>query len=317
MKLKENKKVYFDEITHSYYIKDKRLKGVTTLLHEKGLAPDYGFVKEEVLQYAADRGSAIHKTLEDYDNGELVMQPIKVGNNEFNTSAELVAYQGLFLKVAASEYLVSDNVNIASKIDKVLEGSRVNRAVLADIKTTSSVDKVYCSWQLSIYAYLFELQNPTIQVEGLKVIHIREGKAKEIEVERVSDDRVINLIESDKAGDLFVDEGKESLIGELMGAESVGELERIEGEIIKLESVLKMLKGEVEERREKIYNYMLGKHMTSLPLNREFEYTLRQPTIREGLDTAKVKKECPEIYAKYLKRSEVKGSVTLKARKLD
>ena len=55
MVLKQNKKVYFDELTHTYLMGEKELTGVTTMMKIMGVAPDYGDVPKEVLERAAAR----------------------------------------------------------------------------------------------------------------------------------------------------------------------------------------------------------------------------------------------------------------------
>ena len=59
--------INFDEQTHTYTNeKGKVLISVTQLLKLAGISPNYDFVNEEVLKAAADKGSLIHKEIEDY-----------------------------------------------------------------------------------------------------------------------------------------------------------------------------------------------------------------------------------------------------------
>ena len=84
---------------------------------------------------------------------------------------------------------MTDNEYFASPIDKVFEFGK-NEADLGDIKTTSELDLKYLSWQLSIYAFLFELQNPYITVRKLYGIWLKGKRAKLVEVNRI-DPRII------------------------------------------------------------------------------------------------------------------------------
>ena len=148
MRLRKNKEVAFNEWLHVYTASDGHtLIGVTELMKRHGLSPDYGGISKDVLEKAAARGTAIHQLLQDYDDGKAVIE-----------DENLKAYKALGLKVHCSEYLVSDNDIVATFIDKVLDDCS-----LADVKSTSTVHRRPLEWQLSIGAYLFELQNPGIR----------------------------------------------------------------------------------------------------------------------------------------------------------
>ena len=60
MELTKNTRVRFDELTHRYLLFEedggmRLLKGVTTLMREHGLSPDYSGIDPEVLRRAAER----------------------------------------------------------------------------------------------------------------------------------------------------------------------------------------------------------------------------------------------------------------------
>ena len=147
MKLKINKNVFFDDITHSYLNSDnKYLIGVTGLMRKHGLAPDYSNVDAGTLNRKAAYGSAVHKSIERYIKGESV-----------ESTPELEAYISMGIRALASEYLISDNETVASSVDIVTE-----ELDLIDVKTTYQLHLNALQWQLSIYAYLFEMQNPKL-----------------------------------------------------------------------------------------------------------------------------------------------------------
>lgn len=295
MRLNKNKRVEFDNFTHTYILDgEKVLLGVTSLMKKHGLSPDYSAISPEVLAKAAERGSAIHKLLEDYDNGK----PVTEDEN-------LKAYKTLGLNVHASEYLVSDNELIASSIDKVLEDCS-----LADVKTTSTIHTKSVSWQLSIYAYLFEKANPRKKVPHLYCIHVRDGNAKLVEVPRIADEQVIELLNAHREGRIFKEQKHQA--DEVLPIEQMETLIESMEKIAQLKSVIKQLESANEQINEQIKTFMEERNITELECNLGI-FTLTREYVRETLDSTKLKKECPEVFEKYKKESVVKGSIKYKS----
>lgn len=186
-----NTQVTFEPTTHTYLNQDwEELMGVTTLMKKHGLSPSYDGINYGVLQRAAARGSHIHKQIEDY---------CQINQMEGEMTTECENFIKLNLDVVGNEYLVSDNVMVATMIDIVLADY-----CLCDIKTTSTFHHKAVSWQLSICAYLFELQNPTIKAGDLYGIHLRGKIAKLIKVERKDNATIERLFECERKGELFV-----------------------------------------------------------------------------------------------------------------
>lgn len=296
MRLKKINTVTFDELTHSYICGDKLLIGVTTLMKKHGLSPDYGDVPADVLAKAAARGTAIHQLLEDYDNGKAVVE-----------DENLKAYKALGLKIHCSEYLVTDNNLVASFIDKVYDDCS-----LADVKTTATVHNRSVAWQLSIYAYLFEKMNPSKKVPHIYCIHVRDGKAKEIELNRVPDEKVEALLLAEMEGRIYEDDEQLPDASLVLQDQDVLTLVATLDSIAQYKAALKAEEERAAALQEKLYQYMVDNNLdemgcTSGKFIRKAEYT------RTSIDSTKLKKEMPEIFEKFQKTSVVKGSVTFKA----
>lgn len=296
MRLKKINTVTFDELTHSYICGDKLLIGVTTLMKKHGLSPDYGDVPADVLAKAAARGTAIHQLLEDYDNGKAVVE-----------DENLKAYKALGLKIHCSEYLVTDNNLVASFIDKVYDDCS-----LADVKTTATVHNRSVAWQLSIYAYLFEKMNPSKKVPHIYCIHVRDGKAKEIELNRVPDEKVESLLLAEMEGRIYEDDEQLPDASLVLQDQDVLTLVATLDSIAQYKAALKAEEERAAALQEKLYQYMVDNNLdemgcTSGKFIRKAEYT------RTSIDSTKLKKEMPEIFEKFQKTSVVKGSVTFKA----
>jgi hypothetical protein len=296
--------VDYDDFTHSYELEGKYLLGVTSLMKKHGLSANYEGISNEVLEAAAERGTRVHKMLEDYDNGVMV-----------EDNPLLSSYRRLRLKVLSSEYLVSDNKIVASSIDKVLDDYSI-----ADVKTTSEVHTEALRWQLSIYKYLFELQNPQLKVNKLYCIHIPLKKAidgtyahkfcKKIEIEPLPAEKVIKLLECEQRGEIYHDEQVEAVpdLSVLFNPTDLASLQSIENRIIEFEENAKMLKEKVSEYRSTIQDYMSAHNIKTIGTER-LKYTLVAPYTKQMLDCKLLTAEMPEIAQKYTKTSEVKGSL--------
>ena len=167
--------VIFNELDHTYTLDDISLNGVTSILNRQLFADKYSGISDEVLNKAAEYGKGVHESIELYDS-------LGIGEDEDAVKAYIKLCQKEGLTRLDNEYLISDNDYVASSIDVVFDDCS-----LADIKTTSHLDEEYVSWQLSIYAYLFEKQNPDLQANRLLAIWIpkaRYGKPKVVEVSR-------------------------------------------------------------------------------------------------------------------------------------
>lgn len=290
--------VHFDELTHSYLLDgDKFIMGVTSLMKKHGLAPDYGDVDPQVLEKAAERGTAIHKLLEAYDNGEVV-----------NETDELKAYKRLGLNVVASEYLITDGEMVASSIDKVLsDGS------LADVKTTSEVHTRAVAWQLSIYAYLFERQTGN-KVPALYCIHVRNGKAKEIPVARIADEEVEALFQAEREGRIYVDKDAMPCVTDILSADEAEKLRAYSNAIAHLERTRKEFEEAISDFKDKVYQYMTDKGIECMTY-RDVTFTRKAPYERIMMDTARFKADHPDLFEGYRKVTEVKGTILIKESK--
>lgn len=201
--------VVFNPDDHTYYLpeKDKYLSGITGML-ERQLFPDtYTGIPEAIIKQAAEYGSSVHQSIEDFD-----MEWTNDGTQEVVDYINLKSENGLVHET--SEYIITDNENYASMIDKVyrVDGCTFD---IGDIKTYGVMTpekREKARWQLSIYAYLFELMNPTAQVRRIFVLHLRNKQRKNgsfdhisnfIELVRISDPVVRELLLVDSQGKQF------------------------------------------------------------------------------------------------------------------
>lgn len=304
MELVKNTRVFFEPVSHNYLLDDEKiLPGVTTLLKKHGLSADYTGIPAAVLNKAAEEGTAIHRELEAYDNGEAVL-----------VSELIDDYAKLGLKHLASEYLVSDNQIVASSIDKVYYVDE-NTVDIADVKTTSKYHKRPVEWQLGIYKELFELQNPGIIVRNCYCLHIDRKTRKIlglIPVEPVTAEEVRDFLFAEANGQTYEDLGavvqaavalsEDELAQYTVGLERIAEAKEI---IKNTEAIIKAYEARVVE-------YMQEHNLTELSSDGG-TFKLKAAYERSSVDAAKLRKDYPALADKYQKTTTVAASVTFKA----
>lgn len=183
-----NDYVSFYENSHTYVTKDNKiLTGVTTILSNTIFADKYSNIPQHILDNAAIYGTMVHAKCQEHD--------LFGGSDCIEIENYIKIKEENNLIPIDNEMLVSDNETVATMIDVVFK-STGNSVHLADIKTTSKLDESYLSWQLSICAWLFEMQNPDINVDKLFGIWLRKEKYKLIEVERKQNIEIEELLDN-------------------------------------------------------------------------------------------------------------------------
>lgn len=292
--------VAFIDSEHRYILGDKDLTGITGII-EKMLFPDkYASIPKHILEKAAQKGSLIHKLCQEND-----IFDIETDVQEVISYREIKEENGL--ETVANEYLVSDNSRIATMIDVVFKAGE-NSVHLADIKTTSKLDEEYLSWQLSICARLFVLNNPDIKVERLYGIWLRGDKKKLVEIKRMPDEEVDKLIDSYFSGTEY--------LVPVVNSEHNNELAKLAA----IEEHIVMLKSEMDSLEEYKSN-LLKVIEEQMILNNVKKWetdnliiTRVLPTETSTFDSKKFRDENPDIYNKYTRKTTKKGFLKLKVK---
>lgn len=298
--------VVFNEEDHTYYLpeKDKYLSGITGML-ERQLFPDtYAGIPEAIIKQAASYGKEVHQSIEDFD-----MFWENDGTQEVADYITLTTEQGLIHET--SEYLITDNETYASMIDKVY---RVDETTfdIGDIKTygVMTPDKrEKARWQLSVYAYLFELQNKKAKVRRIFILHIRNKAKKDGSFDHISDFIELKRIPSE-------------IVKELLLADSVGEQfvnpYAIPEDIRQQEPLIRKLiqaKTDAETRlnsiKARILSMMEAQDIKTWATD-TMRITRKLPTTRSSFSLADFKEAHSDIDIEpYMKISQVAGSLTI------
>ena len=298
--------VVFEPEHHTYTLNGHQLSGVTAIV--KWLFPDtYAGIPDFVLNQAAEYGTLIHSKCELADSLDIADEPIV---QEYQ---RIIKEAGL--QVVLSEYLVSDEKDIASSIDKVFKDDS-----LGDIKTTSKVHEANVTVQLSIYAYLYELQTGR-KANKLYLIWLPKpqyGKPMVKELPRIPTEICQYVVEC------YVNGGDPlnavSALVQYLPTENTHK--RVNGEIPDgvhtVVEELMMVKEQLDtlSEREKELKKQLLEAMQGVGedtwANDLIQITRKAAYERESIDTKALKANEPSIYENYKKVTKVAESLTYK-----
>lgn len=319
--------VVFNEEFHTYYAKDgSRLSGITSLIHQVlqlGVYEEASeFVKEVAIPRAAEYGTCVHKSIEFYDCTGIRNTLFSGKFGDWDVSRELdnyILHQKGYQPVA-NEYTVSDEVRYASQIDNVWQKVETEGIWLIDTKTNNvdyypgGVDglKEYLSWQLSCYAYLFERQNPGLTVEGLACNWLRKDKAEFWHIERKCDAEVEKLLSTP----FTIEDGRivylSSMPVEKPKQDCLLASEKVDN-ITKLLHLQKEVDEKIGEMKDFLIEQMSINGVKSLDVG-TFKVSLTEAGVSTTFDSARFKKENPDLYNQYMKETQRKASIRITLR---
>ena len=155
----------FEENTHTYTIDGIELPSVTTIM-EPLKNRSYSGISESVMEKAAQRGSDVHNSIENYIKFDIIDIP-----DEYKGyfDAYLKWWNTFHPEVIASEAKVYHKLlRYAGTIDLVLNIN--NEIVLVDIKTTATLKEDLCGVQLE--GYYQALKSHGILVDKKAILHL-------------------------------------------------------------------------------------------------------------------------------------------------
>lgn len=296
--------VIFNAEDHTYLLGDKFLSGITSVLQRQFFPTEFEGIPKHIVDAAAEYGTGVHASCEDFDanwnnDGTVEVQDYIQICRDYDFHHE------------ASEYTVTDGKEYASQIDKVYRVSE-DTFDLGDIKTYGQMtdDKLQkVRWQLSIYAYLFELQNKKAKVRNLFVIHLRNKQKKDGSWDHIAEIIFVNRIPSDICEDLLATDLKGEQFANPFGIpEEYKSQETMIRELIQT-------KNAIEEKltaiKAKILADMTAKNVRTWATE-TMRLTRKLPTVRSSFNLPLFKQEHPEFnYDDYMRTSEVAGSLSI------
>lgn len=295
---KENLKasgVVFNEDEHSYWLDGRQLSGITGVIRRHVFPDKYKNVPQTVLDRRADFGHIFHSEMELWINAG-----IEGSSSTFGVFME----NFIGIKFAASEYIVTDGTHFASPIDAIDEDG-----VIYDFKTSTAKDTEYWRWQLGVYCHLFRIQNG-FSPSGCRVLWInKDGMHDLVDIEPVSEDRVVALLDAERSGLPFVDPAEETAAA-IIPDERSAALAAIEREIVRRETDLKKMQADRDMMKAAILEAMISAGVKSIDTD-ALKLTVKDSYTRTSVDSKALKENYPEAYNECLKETTVKASLTI------
>ena len=288
--------VTFIKDTHQYFRDSdgKELRGITSTLVAAAFPHDYDDISEETLRRAAERGTAIHDAIERYE-----------ADDDFSTFDELSGYIDIkaenHLRHERSEYIVTDGERYASAIDLVMT-DKEGHIVLCDIKTTYEPHYEKTALQLSIYKWMFEMQNPGLQVSRIAMIWLRGTKREYRELTPWADEVIDSLIDADASGKPF---DITKAYGDLPAR-----VAQVEDEVVRLEMETKAAKERQDELRKGLYDLM-EQYGVKTFTGQRVRLTRVLPSESVAFDSKRFKEDHPDLYAEYCRKQQRAGSLKI------
>ena len=297
--------VIFNKENHTYELNGKMLQGITTMLQRQLFSTEYEGIPWAIVKKAGEYGSQVHDSCEDFD---------KNWNND--GSQEVQDYISICKEYGftheASEYTVTDGSNFASNIDKVFRVSD-NTFDLADLKTYGKLtaDKLEkARWQLSIYAYFFELVNPKAKVGRLAIIHIRNKQRKNGTYDHISEAIFVDRIPKDIVKELLEAELEQRQY--LNPYDMPEEYKQKESRIRQLIEMKDNIEDELKGIKTDILGAMETLNVKSWCSVGGMRLTRKLPSTRSTFNLELFKQDYPNLdYSKYMKQSNIAGSLTI------
>lgn len=171
----------FIEDTHTYLIDGEKVESVTQLLSR--LFPDkYSDIDPIVLKKAAERGTQVHRAIEAFCKG------FDDGSDEVKDFNFLRKHYG-FVPIENELPIILDfgGKTYAGTLDMLFKMD--GQIAVADIKTTSTLDKNYLGYQLNLYKLGVE-QSYDYKIEALYGIHLRDGTRKLVKIPIVTEEQL-------------------------------------------------------------------------------------------------------------------------------
>ena len=302
----EKAPIKFEEIGHSYFLEEKKVPSVTTLLKEGGIATDYSTVDPVVLERARRRGEAIHLQVEDALRNEAYTDCEEEAQEVLKYLAPIFKAKGedVWQNIITEGFIYSKNPYkpYCGRFDILCKkGGRYSLYDIKTNKTETGQARNYARWQLSLYAYALAKEFK-ICVSQIAILRFKEeGGHYSLVFDK------LELVKNAKIEE-FLREGsvREKLVP--LSQKEVGlfyDLAIKQEECKRLENELKTVKGAIYEFMQKndILKTTSEDGLLTITRVADSEST--------SIDSERLKRDNPTIFEEYKKITPRKGFVRI------
>jgi hypothetical protein len=293
--------IQFNPDTHTYMLDGKELISVTKLLKKHGLSSDYTSVPGRVLEAAAQKGTLIHKEIETWvKTGEYGFTPEL---DAFVDISEQVQMKDMISEAIVYNDICAGTIDIVCTMNSTVTGKTV-RAII-DIKSTSVLNRESCRYQTSLYRSLYESRTGE-KIDELYALHLRGSTGKLVSLLPVDSEVINELFECEIEGRIF-NQSSDSLS---LQNQMLTKIERAQAIITSINEQKKQAEAQLEKLKAVLISAMKKGGVKTFE-NDRLKITYIEPSIRIGIDAAKLKKDKPEIAKEYSKQTPVSEGVRI------
>lgn len=303
--------IIFDEEKHIYSCGNYQYISVTQLLKKHHIGSSYDGVNPTILEKARKRGTQIHEEVEDYIvNGRAPSLYEEAGAicNQLDFLQKTHDLESEVITATPFDY----KVLVAGKIDIKATNKETKAVSLYDIKTYKEFTReslYYTTWQLSLYSFLERLKNPKLKIESLNVFYF--GKERDLalcdEVKAIPDEEIEKLIDLESM-DLIYTPKQDELPSTLLDNKSISSFKKLEA----LQNQVKAQQEALKEAKARILKYMQENNiLKAVSQDGSVSITRIEESIKESIDSKRLKEEKPDIYKEFLTQTKVKGSLRI------
>lgn len=306
----------FEEKGHIYSVNGEIASiSVTELLSKHGLAPDYSSINNKKLRESADKGKEVHKDLENVLN-IAAYEPTTEQGKQFAEWVKEHLDCGVGEQMLAYEY---NGLIIAGTAD-VMAIAKDRTLIVADHKNTAKFHREYVSWQVSILDYFArklgreKINGKLLNWKGAKKFYCfhyepKTGEMNVYELEKIADEEIEKLIDCELHNEIY--QRAELVIDPELQIQFL----KAEEYLAQVEQTYKQAEENARVIREQMLSIFEKQGIKSWESpTGKIKVTYVAPIDSLRVDSAKLKKEYPQVFSECQKISHSKAQIRVKVR---